>query len=129
VVGSIEMSAMEGICRYCGSIQPVMAADQTDANNKISADCSCGGAAREKKRTQILDNIEAITGEDAVALGFSSVDGETLGWLKRAGELILHGKMEKISVEVDGTKIVIGINAKGDVKAKRSRTASVTLEA
>lgn len=129
MVGEIEMMAMEGRCRYCGTIQPVMAADQIDADNKISADCSCGGSAREKKRLQILDNIDAIAGEDAASMGFSSVHGDTLLWLKRAGEMILDGIVDKIGVEIDGTKITIAITGKGDVKIKRSQTESAMLEA
>ena len=97
--------------------------------NKISADCSCGGAAREKKRMQILDNIDAIAGEDAASMGFSSVHGDTLLWLKRAGEMILDGIVDKIGVEIDGTKITIAITGKGDVKIKRSQTESEMLEA
>ena len=129
MVGEIEMMAMEGRCRYCGTIQPVMAADQIDADNKISADCSCGGEAREKKRMQILDNIDAIAGEDAVSMGFSSVHADTLLWLKRAGEMILDRIVDKIGVEIDGTKITIAITGKGDVKIKRSQTESAMLEA
>lgn len=129
MVGEIEMMVMEGRCRYCGTIQQVMAADQIDADNKISADCSCGGAAREKKRLQILDNIDAIAGEDAASMGFSSVHGDTLLWLKRAGEMILDGIVDKIGVEIDGTKITIAITGKGDVKIKRSQTESAMLEA
>lgn len=129
MVGVVEMKALEGTCRYCGTIQPVMAADQTDADNKISADCPCGGAAKAKKRIHILENIDAIAGDNAVKMGFSSVEGGTLSWLKRTAELVLEGKADKVSVDIDGTKIVIGITSKGDVKVKRNKTASVVLEA
>ena len=129
MVGMVEMKTMEGTCRYCGTIQPVMAADQSDADNKISLDCPCGGAAKAKKRIHILDNIEAIAGDNAVKMGFSSVEGGTLSWLKRAGELVLEGKVDKVSVDINGTKVVLGITAKGDVKVKRNKTESVALEA
>lgn len=129
MVGEIEMMTLEGVCRYCGNMQPVMAADQIDADNKISEACSCGGEEKEKRRLRVLENIETIAGEAAANMGFNAVDADILYWLKRAGEMILDGGMDKASAEVDGTKIVITINSKGDVKIKRSRTASATLEA
>lgn len=39
----MEMETYQGVCKYCGEIQPVMAMDQIDANEKISEECSCGG--------------------------------------------------------------------------------------
>lgn len=129
MVGEIEMMTLEGVCRYCGNMQPVMAADQIDADNKISEGCSCGGAAKERRKIRVLENIEAIAGEEAVNMGFAAVNGDTLLWLKRAGEMVLNGEMDKASTEIDGTKITIAITRKGDVEIKRSRTESATLGA
>lgn len=41
------MQSFIGKCRFCGQENAVIAEDQEEANEIISADCYCGGAKRE----------------------------------------------------------------------------------
>ena len=44
------MKEYEGVCSYCGNIQPVLAMDQEDADLIITRQCDCGAAEREMQK-------------------------------------------------------------------------------
>lgn len=129
MVGMIEMQTYEGVCQYCGEIRPVMAADQTDANHKITADCACGGAQKAEQKRKLLANIEQIAGDGASQMGFAAVDENLRRWLEAAGNLVLDDQIDKAAIQIGTTKIEIAINAKGQCKIKRSLVRTAALEA
>lgn len=54
------MREYEGVCSYCGNIQPVLAIDQEDANLIITRRCDCGAAEREMQKNVMIENLRAI---------------------------------------------------------------------
>lgn len=44
------MQTLYGACRYCGEQRIVNAADQEDANNKVTNQCVCPDALFHKKK-------------------------------------------------------------------------------
>lgn len=118
---SIEMNTYEGTCRYCGNIQPVMAMDQNDADEKISEECSCGGAELEKRKKRLLQNLQETVGADAVNFGYSQVSPEQEELITSMALDVLHGRIESASCKFGGTSI--SIRSTGDkVKIQRTDT-------
>lgn len=115
---SVEMNTYEGTCRYCGNIQPVMAMDQIDADEKISEECSCGGAELEKREKRLMQNLQETVGKDAVNFGYSQVSPEQEEIINRMALSVLHGWIDSASCRFGGTSLSI----KGGEKVKVQRT-------
>lgn len=127
--GEIELFSHEGICKYCGNIQPVLAVDQIDADNKISDSCVCGGAAKERQWNGILKNIEALLGDKAVERGFVQAQPEQIDLVKHAAHEILEGNIGKASMSIENTTVSITVTGKGFIKLSRQYTKQTALEA
>lgn len=117
----IEMSTYEGVCKYCGSIQPIMAMDQTDADEKISMECSCGGAELERRLNCLKQNIKMIAGEEAVEFGYRPLSEDQEQLVEDMAFAVFHGKAEKITLKIENVNISIK-DADGRVKIQRSDT-------
>lgn len=117
-MSDIEMNTYEGVCQYCGNIQPVMAMDQTDANTKISEECSCGGAELEKRKKRLLQNLQETIGKDAINFGYSQVSSEQEELINRMALAALHGWIDSAACKFGTTSISI----RGGEKVKVQRT-------
>lgn len=127
-MSEIEMNTYEGQCKYCGNIQPIMAMDQIDANEKISEQCECKGAERERKKEMLLQNLEDVTGENAIELGFRPVGPEQKEILENMALAVFYGKLKSASTKIGGSTISI-VHAADKTKIKRTDTKSQQLEA
>lgn len=117
----IEMDTYEGVCKYCGSIQPIMAMDQADANEKISEQCSCGGAERERRLNCLKQNIKMIVGEKAPESGYRQLGPDQEELVETMAFAVFHGKAEKITLKIENVNISVK-DADGRVKIQRSDT-------
>ena len=117
-MSDIAMNTYEGVCQYCGNIQPVMALDQTDANTKISEECSCGGAELEKRKKRLLQNIRETVGKDAVNFGYSQASPEQEELIIGMALAALHGWIDSAVCKFGGTSVSI----RGGEKVKVQRT-------
>lgn len=117
----IEMNTYEGVCKYCGSIQPIMAMDQTDANEKISDQCSCEGAERERRLELIKRNVQMIVGDESVEFGYRQLDKEQEQLVEAMAVAVLDGKAERITLRIENVNISVK-DADGRVKIQRSDT-------
>ncbi|MDD2218242.1 MAG: hypothetical protein PHX63_07435 [Eubacteriales bacterium] len=121
------METYQGICRYCGEIQPVMAVDQVDADNKISDTCACGGATTEKRRKAMNKNIEKICGSGAVGCGFYEVEPYTREIINKAAEAVLLGHISAAGLELEDSTLSIK-ETKGKTRIQRKRPICASAE-
>lgn len=120
MVGEIEMYTHQGVCRYCGEIQPILAADQTDANIKISMECGCGGHEKERQHEKMIMNLEQIIGSKAGKNGFIEIIGDRRVILNSAAEAILNDIIDKITIKFSETTVTMNKNSSGNVKIQRA---------
>lgn len=124
----IEMNTFEGKCKYCGEIQPIMAMDQIDADEKISEKCSCGGAEMDRKEAALLENLKNTIGKGAPENGFTSVDPKQEDLITNMALAVLHGNLRQVTCKIKGATISI-TRTTGTVKVKRTDTKNMQLEA
>lgn len=124
----IEMNTYEGECKYCGNIQPIMAMDQTDADEKISEDCTCGGAERERRKTVMIQNLENVIGKNAGESGFKQVEPEQEGIITEMALNVFHGILRSANCKI-GNSVINITNTAGKVKIKRTDTRKAEREA
>lgn len=123
----MEMDTYQGECKYCGNIQPVMAMDQIDANEKISEECSCGGAELERRQDTLMKNIRETVGEEAPSFGFSQVTPEQEELIRELAMSVLHGKISAVSLKIGSTRI--SISGIGEITIKRTDTKNKQMKA
>ena len=121
------MSLFEGTCKYCGSVQPIMAADQIDADEKVSDDCECGGAELDNKRKAMYKNLDAVCGEDAVKAGMAPLDEEQMEIAKYVGNAVLKGQLTSASLKINNTTLSFNI-ALDKLKVSRNKKIKFSRE-
>lgn len=122
------MTNMDGICRFCGELVPVLAVDQIDADLKAEESCRCGGLAREKKHKSMINNIEKLFGEHCTERGYRPVTAETLETIKHGAEGVFNGAVVSISIGLGGTTAAVSYGKKGAIKVARKFSSSTELE-
>lgn len=123
-----SMDTYQGVCKYCGQIQPIMAMDQQDADQKITECCNCDGAKLEKKRQQLLENLDYTIGEGAANMGFKRVSAGQESLITEMAMAVLEGKLEKATCQIENIVITITM-ASDKCKVKRTDKKAMTLEA
>lgn len=124
----MEFDIFEGVCRYCGEINPIMAADQRDADLKISDKCSCGGVKIEKKIICLRKSIEEFCGNETKTANFAMVDRQVVEQLKNMGELVIKQKIQEITIKVNGETIKIKATQSYGAKIERKRASGIAME-
>ena len=122
------MTTFEGICKFCGSMQPVMAESQEEANVLVSKSCTCAGAEWEEKKEKLRQVIDDVAGEGCTIYGMRPMSEPVADLLQEAGMQVMNGKISKVTVGVDGVNITINLSSKGQVKVKRTEGRSVSTE-
>lgn len=114
------MDTYQGICKYCGEQQPIMAEDQTDADEQVSNKCDCGGAAKEQIKAKLMSRIIYIAKGDYDPT-FTELSEPMIKILKTAGNDILEGMYGQIEFVAVDSKIKIWTDGE---KYKVSRTGT-----
>lgn len=109
----------EGICKYCGEIQPIMAQSQEEADMLISRVCKCRGAEEEDKRDRICANAEEIT---------EGLDPAITSMMATIGCFIQSGVISKATIKVENITLSVSINSNDQVKFKRKETCEKELQ-
>lgn len=124
----MEMDTYQGVCRYCGDVQPIMAADQLDADMKISEECPCGGAGREKRHKAMLSNIEKLTGSGAGERGFIELKNAERELINTVADAVFDEVAGKVTIVLSDSTITIKYT--GDkIKIDRKRVIGAGMEA
>lgn len=113
------MSTYEGICKYCGSMQPIIAENQFEADKLISKTCNCKGAEEEEKIERICENAEAIA---------EGLEPAVKDMLTTVGCMIHKGVMNKVSVKVENITLTVSINSNDQVVFSRKETTEKKLQ-
>ena len=121
------MDTYQGTCKYCGEVKPIMAESQEEADERVSKDCTCGGAKSEEIKAKLMANINFIArrNEDKALTQLSE---EQVKILKRAGSAIVDGHLVKAIFNFGYSKVTIW-NAGEKYKVKRTVTREETAEA
>ncbi len=114
----MEMDTYEGVCKYCGETQPIMAMDQMDANEKISEQCACGGAEMERRKNRLLENVKETAGAEAANFGHKQLAPEQEKLIEEMALAVFHGHAAKVTCKFEGTTITAW-EAGGKVKLQR----------
>ena len=123
------MQTLYGACRYCGEQRIVNAADQEDANNKVTNQCVCPDALFHKKRMQIAEMIqETCSGDHAVTNGFISCDSDQTQAILNMAELVQLRKIAKVQITMFDSVLTISINNDGVIKVNRTRKTELESE-
>lgn len=117
----IEMGTFEGVCKYCGSIQPIMAMDQTDADEKISMECPCDGAEKERRLELIKRNVRMTVGAESVEFGYRQLGEAQERLVEAMAMAVFDGQAEKITLRIENVNISVK-DVDGRVKIQRSDT-------
>lgn len=121
------MKTYQGVCKYCGNIQPVMASTQEEADEIVSGKCDCGVAKTEEKKTKLMERINYIAAA-AYNETFESLPQEQVEMLRQAGKDVLNMNCTSVTFDVMDSKIRIWRD--GDkIKVKRSGNREETAEA
>jgi len=122
------MQVFDGRCKFCGRIQPIMAMDQIDANEKITDECPCGKAVMERKEKSLYQKLSFAIGDDAEKAGLQRVSPEQEELITKAALAVLYEVMDKVTFKVDGMTVSITGSAE-KVKVKRDDKRTTQLEA
>lgn len=114
------MKSMMGVCEYCGHEIGVIAESQAEANKMASEKCACGGNKVAEKKKMMKENITRLMGAKCEALGFRPVDGEIVTVVEQMGSMAIDGRIQSLSLKVDGT--IINIKAGEKTKIRRKYT-------
>lgn len=129
MVGEIEMASHEGICKYCGSMQPILAADQTDANIKVSEHCECKGYIKEKQHDRMIANIDQTFGPGCLKYGLQQVSNEQMFAITYTAEQVFDDVIGHASIGLFGSAAKISRTSKGGIKIERTFATKVQTEA
>lgn len=124
----MDMTIHDGKCKYCGDIQPIMAMDQIDADEKISDECTCGGAIMEQKKKNLYEKLSFAIGDDSAKVGLQRVTPEQEKVITTAALAVLYEVLDKVTFKIDGTTVTITRTAE-KVKVKRDDKRTTQLEA
>ena len=129
MVGEIEMQTLYGACRYCGEQRIVNAADQEDANNKVTNQCACPDAMFHRKKRQIEGRLRSICcGEEAEAGNFMTYDDEQLTAVIQLAELVQRGKIASVQITAADSVLKLSITSDQAVKFSRNRKEEIEAE-
>ena len=121
------MNIYQGICKYCGNTQPVMAESQEAANEIVSGKCDCGAAAAEEKKAKLMERINYIAAA-AYNETFEVLPEAQAAMLRQGGRDVIAGNCGGITYEVEDSKIRIWRDGE-KIKVKRSGSREETAEA
>ena len=121
------MDTYQGTCKYCGEVKPIMAESQDAADERVSKDCTCGGAKLEELKARLMANINFIARRNE-GKALNQLSEEQVKMLKRAGSAIVDGILDKAVFDFGISKVTIW-NAREKYKVKRTTTREEMTEA
>ena len=103
----------EGICRYCGQMQSIIAESQEAADSAVTRNCDCSGSTLAKRDEMIK--------EAAFQVG-SGADVGIIDEIHHLGVMALTGLIDAATLNVDGITFKVAINANGQVRVTKKWT-------
>lgn len=122
------MDIYEGVCMYCGTVEPVMADSQEEANYIVSKKCTCPGALLEERQEQLTQNLQLTIGPECEEAGLEAFDADIVDTIAILAKFVLQDRLQQISVACGKTTLKIAINTKGQVKITRTEKKAVAAE-
>lgn len=120
------MSTYEGTCLYCGHTEIIMADNQDEADEDVTARCLCGGQKKQERRFKLQNATWAIAQEDKER-NFRDVNA-ILPILNESAYAVMDRKIEKAQFTVAETTITIMASG-GKVRVLRTAKTELQEEA
>ena len=109
----------DGVCRYCGKIERIIAESQDTADNLVTERCNCMGATIDRRLEANEKNARAISqGEPS----------EITDMLIRLANMILYKKISAVQISIEKTKYKIAENGKGQIEFTKTETEQTKLQ-
>lgn len=102
MIGEIEMVNYEGTCQYCGDIQPILSADQIDADKKVSEQCACDGYKKEQRLIRACEAIDTLFGDRVKEKGLKTADYQAIELMKQTAEAINEDVIKSAVINAGG---------------------------
>lgn len=100
------MNTYEGVCRFCGETEILMAESQEEADDQVTRQCRCKGWKKVKRSEEIEQTIWKLCAENWVC-NFPKVDDETTILIANTAVAVNDGQIEKATFSVAGTTITM----------------------
>ena len=101
------MENIMGKCDCCGTEIGVLAANQAQANEMATDQCSCAGVTNARKKAVLKKKLASLIGPYCEAYGFSPVEKVVYDAIETIGLMVVDGIMQKATFNVEGTTISI----------------------
>lgn len=121
------MDTYQGTCKYCGETKPTMEESQDAADERVSNECSCGGAKLEEVKVRLMANINFISRKNE-GKALSQLSEEQVKMLKRAAIEIISDNLDKAIFDFGSSKVTIWSTGE-KYKVKRTATREEIAEA
>lgn len=125
MIGEIEMESIYGTCRFCGQTQMIEAADQQDADIKVTKLCTCPDARLARKKAEIRQMVQDLCGAGGAELGFTKMTPEQAEIVLNLAEMIAAGKAISVTLRIADSSVKISVAADGELKFSRNRIESM----
>ena len=119
------MDGTYGTCRFCGQTRMVVAADQQDADIKVSGSCTCPESKLLQKQQRIREIVQGICGDDGAELGFMQLDAQQIEVVQALAEMTVSGRISGVTLRTEESFISIGRSADVELKISRKRIESM----
>ena len=122
---------IQGVCRFCGQTMMVDAADQDEADRKVSASCKCMGANYERRAGLLAEFVRDLSMEDPTKNFRRLTDNQTDALITIALQTFA-GLFDTVSISVAESKftfkLVINKNDEQAVRVTRKATSESAVE-
>ena len=115
-----KVENMTGVCEYCGNEFQVLAGTQAEANKLASEQCGCSGQRTAQKKMMLKENLKKLAGPGCEELNFLPIGDDVRELIEKLGCLAIEGRVQNVSVKIDGTTISIKSGNKTKVSRKYS---------
>ena len=121
-----KMKTFEGVCRYCGTTDILMAESQEEADRLTSEKCSCGGFAYEARHADWMDSVSTVClGKSRYSM--AELSSEEYGAITQSAEAIFQGVYEQVKIKLPNNETV-DMTAGDKCKIIRTRKNTITGE-
>ena len=91
-----------GTCRFCGQTRSVDVPTGSTiqyADEKVSKNCECLGAARERLKIETIGNVNQVFGAEC-SEGFKPVDEDELDFIIKSVDALVNESVSKVTMSL-----------------------------
>lgn len=121
------ISVLNGVCRFCGSLEQVIAMSQEEADAMVTDKCTCWMSRRQSEYDRMITGINVIANRSGDNQRFEPLDINKYNILITLGEMIFRREMSKVVIDLPDSRVVIA-GKKDSVAASRIKQDRLEME-